>query len=177
MELNWTRSCYESKYLDCIYGIQNFYSLDATHEYNVLNGINDQERELYDTFEDEFDCLDQYCPWEPTDTISGETVNVSKALQFAMFNNTDFCIGGNADDTYCDVDLRTLIDNFVILDPDQFMLDLFEIEVIDQLKKPQEIRVIFELKEEAIKKMETSIKEEEADMLDEKFPGNEVLDR
>ena len=44
----------------------NFYELTVDPQPDILNGISDEDRELYDTFEDEFDCLDQFCPWTPT---------------------------------------------------------------------------------------------------------------
>ena len=42
------------------------YELTFDPQPDKLNGISDEDRELYDTFEDEFDCLDQFCPWTPT---------------------------------------------------------------------------------------------------------------
>ena len=42
------------------------YELTVDPQPDKLNGISDEDRELYDTFEDEFDCLDQFCPWTPT---------------------------------------------------------------------------------------------------------------
>ena len=38
----------------------------------VLNDISDEDRAKFDTLNSEFNCLDEFCPWTPTDTIKGK---------------------------------------------------------------------------------------------------------
>lgn len=155
----WTRTCNQTKYLECVNDIQIFYEIYAVPEHNTLNGISQEDRELFGTFEDEFECLEQFCPWTPTDKISGSTLMVKKSLPIQLLNE-DICNGEVDDSNRCEVDLRTLIDGFIQADPDQFLTDIFEVEVINRLSKEQQIGVIFELKEEAILRMDVALEDE-----------------
>ena len=66
LAIEWTRVCNQTGYDSCIAKIVDHYELTFDPQPDKLNGISDEDRELYDTFEDEFDCLDQFCPWTPT---------------------------------------------------------------------------------------------------------------
>ena len=89
LDVKWSRVCNETKYFTCIYNIFLFYEIDATHQHNVLNGINEEARELYDTFEDEFDCLEQHCPWTPRWNIF--CCLTDSYIIFLSINNSQLC--------------------------------------------------------------------------------------
>ena len=91
LAIEWTRVCNQTGYDSCIAKIVDHYELTFDPQPDKLNGISDEDRELYDTFEDEFDCLDQFCPWTPTGkfclsfTKKKETWSVTKSHHFFVF--------------------------------------------------------------------------------------------
>ena len=145
-DVHWNRLCDTSKYFGCINEIAFYYNIDTEHQQDLLNGISQEDRELYDTFDDEFDCLEQFCPWTPTDSITGETLTVDRTFQIQLFGKS-LCTSedrrsrsvrtneaiADPEANRCEVDLRTLIDEYLIAHPDQFTLDVFEVEVFDRL--------------------------------------------
>ena len=94
-----------------------------------------------------------------SDTISGESLHVKKGLQIQILDK-DICSGAIDNENRCEVDLRELVNGFIMADTDQFLTDLFEVEVISRLSKEQQVRVIFEIKEKTINDMDTIIEQE-----------------
>ena len=97
-----------------------------------------------------------------TDTLSGSSLDVNKDMLKQLFCNSDLCTGALDEETgRCDVDLRSLVDDFKNADPDQFLSDVFEVEVVDRLSEEQKVRFLFELKESSVSEMEIMSEEEE----------------
>ena len=97
-----------------------------------------------------------------TDTLSGSSLDVNKDMLKQLFCNSDLCTGAVDEETgRCDVDLRSLVDDFKDADPDQFLSDVFEVEVVDRLSEEQKVRFLFELKESSVSEMEIMSEEEE----------------
>ena len=79
-----------------------------------------------------------------------------------LFCNSELCNGAVDEETgRCEVDLRSLVDDFKNADPDQFLSDVFEVEVVDRLSEEQNVRFLFELKESSVSEMEIMSEEEE----------------
>ena len=97
-----------------------------------------------------------------TDTLSGSSLDVNKDMLKQLFCNSDLCTGAVDEETgRCDVDLRSLVDDFKNADPDQFLSDVFEVEVVDRLSEEQKVRFLFELKESSVSEMEIMSEGEE----------------
>jgi hypothetical protein len=88
-------------------------------------------------------------------------LDVNKNMLVQLFCNSELCTGEVDDEGRCDVDLRSLVDDFKNADPDQFLSDVFEVEVVDRLSKEQKVRFLFELKERSVIEMEVVSEEEE----------------
>ena len=84
---------------------------------------------------------------------------MKRRLQIQILDK-DICSGLDDNENRCEVDLRELVNGFIMADTDQFLTDLFEVEVISRLSKEQQVRVIFEIKEKTINDMDTMIEQE-----------------
>merc|ERR1711874_111758 len=73
LDIEWTRVCQKERYLSCIKDIMEEEGIkNGTRTVpRVLNDISDEDRAKFDTLNSEFNCLDEFCPWTPTDTIKG----------------------------------------------------------------------------------------------------------
>ena len=72
LDVKWTRECDKDRYLSCIQDIMEKYEIrNQSDSGNLLNDISRIDRINFDTIDDELNCLYEFCPWTPEDTIKG----------------------------------------------------------------------------------------------------------
>jgi len=159
LDIEWTRVCQKERYLSCIKDIMDEEGIkNVTRTVpRVLNDISDEDRAKFDTLNSEFNCLDEFCPWTPTDTIKGQ-VEVSEYLKKQLDVGGGKVYSTDSDRIMYSTDLRETTNGYLESDVSIYTQAVFRQEVFNKMTSEQKIRMIFELKEKGLADMEKAWK-------------------
>ena len=123
---------------------------DSKHQWNRihLNNIKEEDRTRFDTFDDEVDCLVDFCPWTPNnlDQVLEHKIDLSINFQKG-FMEKEMCKPEREKDKTCQVSLNDILQRYDEMDPNQAFLNAFEFEVMQKLSVVERVSVIFYLRE------------------------------
>jgi len=155
LDIEWTRVCQKERYLSCIKDIMEEEGIkNGTRTVpRVLNDISDEDRAKFDTLNSEFNCLDEFCPWTPTDTIKGQ-VEVSEYLMKQLDVGGAKIDSTDSDTIMYSTDLRETTNRYLESEVSIYTQAVFRQEVFNKMTSEQKIRMIFELKEKGLADME-----------------------
>ena len=96
MKIEWKRSCNMTEYVDCISTIvETLIEQGETDQESHLNSISPRQRRTFDTFNDEINCIIDFCPWTPEidmEALKERSVNASvRFLEELLGTDVNHC--------------------------------------------------------------------------------------
>ena len=178
MKIEWKRSCNMPEYLNCIRTVvETLQEEGETPEESHLNSISPRQRRTFDTFNDEINCIIDFCPWTPEidmEALKERSVKASvRFLEELLGPDVNHCEEDEAKNPPgitkaedCDIKLNYLVFEdkdgkagkayLKNDDVSAFADAAFQAEILPQLKDEERIYIIHLMKEKAIALMEAA---------------------